>query len=338
MRIIENASLRPFHTFGVDAKARLFVQLESEEDIFDYLDNHGLKKDKTFVLGGGSNVLFTRDFDGTILRIENKGITITGEDDDHVYVTAAAGEEWDELVNYTVSRGFGGLENLSLIPGSVGAAPIQNIGAYGVEQKNHFYSLEAVSIREQEKKTFNREQCRFGYRDSIFKNEYARKFIVTSVTYRLDKNPVFHTEYGSIEEELNKMKVKDPSVKDVSKAVINIRNSKLPDPLITGNAGSFFKNPVVSKEVHDRLKKEYPDMVSFKVGDDSYKLAAGWLIEQCGWKGRCVGHASVHKNQALVLINLGKAMGSEVIHLSRMIRMSVEDKYGVKLEYEVNIL
>lgn len=338
MRITENASLRPFHTFGVDAKARLFVQLESEEDILDFLENHGLKKDKTFVLGGGSNVLFTRDFYGTILRIENKGIEITGEDSEHVYVKAAAGEEWDELVNYAVSRGFGGLENLSLIPGSVGAAPIQNIGAYGVEQKDHFHSLEAVSIREQEKKTFNYQQCQFGYRDSIFKNEYARKFIVTSVTYRLDKKPVLHTEYGSILEELQRMKVKEPTVKDVSKAVINIRNLKLPDPLVTGNAGSFFKNPVVSKEIHDKLKEKHPDMVSFKVGEEQYKLAAGWLIEQCGWKGQCIGHASVHKNQALVLVNLGKAMGSEVIHLSRMIRMSVEDKYGVKLEYEVNIL
>lgn len=338
MNIYENKSLKPYNTFGLEAKARMLVELETEDDIIDYLNTYGLKTDHTFILGGGSNVLFTRDFDGVVLKPALKGIEVTAEDDEYAWVTAFAGEEWDDLVQFCVERGFGGLENLSLIPGSVGAAPIQNIGAYGVEQKDHFYQLQAVSIRDQELKTFNREDCRFGYRDSIFKNEYKRKYIITSVTYKLKKNPELNTSYGSISAELKNMKVRQPSVKSIAKAVINIRNSKLPDPEEYGNAGSFFKNPVVDKEKHDQLRTKYPELVSFEVGEDQYKLAAGWLIEKCDWKGKSVGHASVHKKQALVLINLGKAHGSEILHLSRMIRMSVEQKFGIKLEYEVNIL
>ncbi|MFW6019491.1 MAG: UDP-N-acetylmuramate dehydrogenase [Bacteroidales bacterium] len=338
MNIETNASLQSYNTFGIDAKAKYLVHLDNEDSIIDYLNNHGLKKDETFIMGGGSNVLFTRDFDGVVLRVELTGIDIIDEDDDHVYVKASAGEEWDTLVQFAVEKNLGGLENLSLIPGSVGAAPVQNIGAYGVEQKDHFFSLESISIREQEKREFSKKDCHFGYRDSIFKNEYAKQYIITSVTYRLDKNPGIQTNYGAIKTELEAMDIHNPGVKDVAKAIRNIRRRKLPDPEKTGNAGSFFKNPVVSKETHDKLKEKYPDMVSFPIDENHYKLAAGWMIEYCGWKGKSVGHASVHKQQALVLVNLGKAKGNEVVHLSRMIRMSIEKEFGVKLEYEVIIL
>ncbi|MFO8054108.1 MAG: UDP-N-acetylmuramate dehydrogenase, partial [Bacteroidales bacterium] len=338
MEILENVSLKPYNTFGVEVTAHTFVKLEKEDDIHAYLDNYGMRQSKTLVLGGGSNILFTRDFDGTVLKIDLQGVEIIREEPEHVYLKAAAGVLWDELVQFAVSHGYGGLENLSLIPGHVGAAPVQNIGAYGVEQKDYFVELEAISLREQQKRIFTAEECRFGYRDSIFKNALAKKYIITSVTYRLDKQPELRTGYGRIREELQAMDVKEPSVADVSKAVIRIRRAKLPDTEVTGNAGSFFKNPVVSVEKHDKLKKAYPNLVSFEIDNDHYKLAAGWLIEQDGWKGKAVGHAAVHKQQALVLINLGKARGNEVLHLARMIRMSVEKKFGVKLEYEVNIV
>ena len=338
MNIETNASLKAYNTFGIDAKTQYLVHIDREDTLIDYLNDHGLQKDKTFVMGGGSNVLFTRDFAGVVLRVELKGIDIIDEDEDYVYVKASAGEEWDDLVRFAVERNLGGLENLSLIPGNVGAAPVQNIGAYGVEQKDHFFGLEAISIREQEKRKFSKQDCKFDYRNSIFKQEYARQYIITSVTYRLDKKPVLKTDYGAIQTELEAMKIKSPGVRDVAKAVSNIRKRKLPDPEKTGNAGSFFKNPVVSKETHDRLKEEYPGLVSFPIDEEHYKLAAGWMIEYCGWKGESVGHASVHQHQALVLINLGKAKGNEVVHLSRMIRMSIENEFGIKLEYEVIIL
>ncbi|MCF8331145.1 MAG: UDP-N-acetylmuramate dehydrogenase [Bacteroidales bacterium] len=338
MKIHKNLSLKSLNTFGIEATAAIYAALESEKDIMDYLDKYGLKTDSTFILGGGSNVLFTRDFNGVVLHIKLKGIKIIDEDDDYVYVKAMAGEEWDDLVKYAVNKGYGGLENLSLIPGSVGAAPIQNIGAYGVEQKDHFFSLEAISIRDQQKKVFNKQDCHFRYRDSVFKNEQAKKYIITSVTYRLDKKPVINTEYGGIQEEFKRMNIKKPGIKDVSEAVRNIRNRKLPDPEKTGNAGSFFKNPVVTEEKYEKLIQRFPEIVSFKLNNDYYKLAAGWLIEHSDWKGKAIGHAAVHKNQALVLVNLGRAKGSEVVHLARMIRMSVEKKYGIELDYEVNIL
>lgn len=338
MEIRENASLREYNTFDVEAKADLLVILESEEDILSYLDQHSLKSRDTLILGGGSNVLFTCDYAGTILHPALKGIEFTDEDDEHVYIKAAAGEVWDDLVNYCINKEYGGLENLSMIPGNVGAAPIQNIGAYGKEQKDHFYELEAISIRDQEKHIFKAGDCRFGYRDSIFKNEYAKKYIITSVAYRLDKKPELHLEYHSLKKALSEKEEKNITIRDVSKAVREIRSDKLPDPEKLGNAGSFFKNPVVSAEKHDNLKKEFPGLVSFELNEDAYKLAAGWMIEQCGWKDRSIGHASVHKEQALVLVNLGKARGNEILHLARMIRMSVEQKFGVELEYEVNIV
>lgn len=338
MKIDKNASLKEYNTFGIDAKAQYLVHFYDADSIIDYLDNYGLKKDSSFIMGGGSNVLFTRDFDGVVLRIELEGINIIDEDENYAYVKAAAGENWDNLVQFAIDQGLGGLENLSLIPGKVGAAPVQNIGAYGVEQRDHFYSLEAISIRDQEKREFSEQDCKFGYRDSIFKNDYAEHYIITSVTYRLDKKPEIQTNYGAVQSELEAMKVQDPGVKDVAAAVTNIRKRKLPDPEKIGNAGSFFKNPVVSKETHDTLKEKYADLVSFQIDEEHYKLAAAWMIEYCGWKGKSIGHASVHQQQTLVLINRGKAKGNEVVHLSRMIRMSVESEFGIKLEYEVIIL
>ncbi|MFO8086615.1 MAG: UDP-N-acetylmuramate dehydrogenase [Bacteroidales bacterium] len=338
MKIVENASLKGLNTFGIDAKASVLVELQSEEDVISYLNEYGLKTDRSFILGGGSNVLFTRDFDGVVLTYVKKGIEVVTQEDDYIYVKAAAGEEWDDLVQFAVDNGWGGLENLALIPGNVGAAPVQNIGAYGVEQKDAFFQLEAISIREQQKKVFSFRDCHFGYRDSIFKQEYAKKYIITSVTYRLNKNPVVRAEYGSLKRALDEKGMDHPDVKDIAAAVIGIRKSKLPDHKVNGNAGSFFKNPVVDREKYQKLKQQYPEMVSFEMSENQWKLAAGWLIEYCGWKGKAVGHAAVHRDQALVLINLGKANGSEVIHLARLIRMSVEKQFGIKLEYEVNIL
>lgn len=338
MKIVENASLKGLNTFGIDTKASVLVELHSQEDVINYLNEYGLKTDRSFILGGGSNVLFTRDFDGVVLKYVKKGIEVVTEEEDYVYVKAAAGEQWDDLVQFAVAKGWGGLENLSLIPGNVGAAPVQNIGAYGVEQKDTFFELEAVSIREQEIRNFSFRDCHFGYRDSIFKQEYAKKYIITSVTYRLHKNPVAKADYGSLKKVLDEKGVENPDIKDVAAAVIEIRNRKLPDHTVNGNAGSFFKNPVLDSEKYHKLKQQYPEMVSFELSENQWKLAAGWLIEYCGWKGQAVGHAAVHQKQALVLVNLGKANGSEVIHLARRIRLSVEKQFDIKLEYEVNIL
>lgn len=337
MKTHNNISLRPYNTFGIDVHAGKMVIVESEEDIIKYLDQHSLKKRQTLILGGGSNLLFTRDFEGTIFKIDIKGVEVVHEDDDHVYIRAGAGESWESLVDYVVSKGYGGLENLSMIPGSVGAAPIQNIGAYGVEQGEHFHQLEAVSVREQEKRTFNAGQCQFGYRYSIFKGDLQGQYVITAVTYRLDRKPVLKLDYGNVRQELEAMEVEKPGVGEVAQAVKNIRTRKLPQPEQTGNAGSFFKNPVVSMEIWEKLKAKYADMPGFQVPDDQMKIAAAWLIQYCQWKGKAVGHAMVHKNHALVLVNLGKATGAEVLHLARMIRMSVEKQFGIKLEYEVNI-
>ncbi len=338
MKIDHNISLKPYNTFGIDVRAGKMVIPENEKDIINYLEQHSLKKRQTFILGGGSNVLFTRDFDGTVFKMGIKGITVVHEDDNHVYIRAGAGESWEDLVDHTVEKGYGGLENLSMIPGSVGAAPIQNIGAYGVEQGEHFHQLEAVSIREQEKRTFNAGQCRFGYRYSIFKDDLQNQYVITAVTYRLDKQPVLKLDYGQVRQELEAMGIDNPAVQHVAQAIKAIRTRKLPHPDQTGNAGSFFKNPVVTMETWEKLKARYPDMPGFQAPHDHMKIAAAWLIQHCGWKGKAVGHAMVHKNHALVLVNLGKATGAEVLHLSRMIRMSVEKQFAIKLEYEVNIL
>jgi UDP-N-acetylmuramate dehydrogenase len=336
MQIKENISLRPFNTFGIDAKARYFSTFVNDDELSELTTHHSpLKK---FILGGGSNILLTKDFDGLVLKNEVKGIELVHEDPEYVYVKAGAGENWHQFVLHCLTHNWAGVENLSLIPGNIGASPIQNIGAYGVELDDIFWSLEAFHLHEKRIRTFTREDCEFGYRDSIFKNRYKDQFAILSVTFQLKKKPIFHTDYGAITQELEKMGVKELSIKSVSQAVINIRSSKLPDPQVIHNSGSFFKNPEVSNEKYEELKLKFPDIVAYPLAKGTVKLAAGWMIEQCGWKGYRKGDAGVHAKQALVLVNYGSATGKEIYALSEQILQSVNKKFGVVLEREVNII
>jgi UDP-N-acetylmuramate dehydrogenase len=299
----------------------------------------GVREKGIIVLGGGSNVLFTRDVDGLVLRNAIGGIGLVDEDEDYVYVRAGAGEVWQDFVDHCIGRDWAGIENLSLIPGSVGAAPMQNIGAYGVELATVFYELEAWHIAERKVYTFSLNDCAFGYRESVFKRQYRGQFVILSVTFRLAKKPVFHTAYGAIQQELERMGVRELNIRAISEAVKAIRRSKLPDPKVIGNAGSFFKNPTISDEQFDVLQAEYPEIVGYhNTGTDTTKLAAGWLIEQCGWKGYRRGDAGVHARQALVLVNYGGATGQEVFELGQQVLDSVREKFGVELEREVNII
>jgi UDP-N-acetylmuramate dehydrogenase len=336
MNILDNVSLQPLTTFGIRAMARSFAAFSSIEELRELLVIAGERGLQTFILGGGSNVLFTRDFDGLVLRNEISGIDVVGEDADHQYVKAGAGESWHGFVQYCLAHELGGAENLSLIPGSVGASPMQNIGAYGVEIKDIFHELEAVPRDGGPSRSFSAEECRFGYRESVFKNSCRDRFVIASVTYRLRKKPVLNTSYGAIAQELAAMGVTEPMIHDVSEAVIRIRTSKLPDWRKTGNAGSFFKNPQVTIEKFEALKKDHPAIVGYPQGDGR-KLAAGWLIEQCGWKGFREGDAGCYPKQALVLVNYGSASGSDIFKLSERIIGSVREKFGVVLEREVNV-
>ncbi|WP_343673006.1 UDP-N-acetylmuramate dehydrogenase [Chitinophaga sp.] len=338
MLISENVLLRPYNTFGIAAQSRYFAAFSSADELRELLSAPQLKALPHMILGGGSNVLFTKDFDGVILKNEMKGIAVVGEDDGYVYVKAGAGENWHGFVMENIKHNRAGLENLSLIPGNVGASPMQNIGAYGVEIKDTFHSLEALHLEEGEVVTFTKEECQFGYRESVFKHKYKGQFAILSVTYRLSKRPQFNTSYGAIEVELKEMGVQDLSIQAISQAVINIRSSKLPDPAKIGNAGSFFKNPTVPAGDYERIKEAYPNVVAYPVDGGQFKLAAGWLIEQCGWKGYREGDAGVHAKQALVLVNYGGAKGGEIYDLSQKVLDSVEEKFGVLLEREVNII
>ncbi len=333
----ENISLRPYNTFGIEAKARYFNRFSTKEDLTEMLD-HPEAKRQLLILGGGSNILLTGDVDGLVLKNEIDGIELVREDDEHFYVKAGAGVNWHRFVLHCVQNNMAGVENLSLIPGNVGASPMQNIGAYGVEIKDVFHELEAMHIKEKTIEKFHLEDCAFGYRESVFKNKYRGDFIITSVTYRLNKKPSFNTSYGAINKELEQMGVQELSIAAISQAVINIRSSKLPDPKQIGNAGSFFKNPVIANEQYHALKNEFPDIVAFPASDATTKLAAGWLIEQCGWKGYRKGDAGCYPKQALVLVNYGQAKGQEIYELSEAIIQSVQKKFGVKLEREVNII
>jgi len=335
MNYRENYPLRSLNTFGMNVQARRYAEARSTDELRAILDE---ARTKHMILGGGSNVLFTQDFDGLVIRNLLKGIEVIREDADSVYVKAGAGEVWHEFVLHCIQEGYAGIENLSLIPGSVGAGPMQNIGAYGVELKDVFHELEAFHIDERSLRAFNHAECRFGYRESIFKREAKDQYVITSVTLRLSKTPKLNTSYGAIEKELEAMGVKNPGIAEVSQAVINIRSSKLPDPGKIGNAGSFFKNPVVNAEKHAQLKRDFPNIVSYKNSENEFKLAAGWLIEACGWKGFREGDAGVHKDQALVLVNYGNARGEEIFKLSQRILDSVMEKFGVALEREVNIV
>jgi UDP-N-acetylmuramate dehydrogenase len=341
MDIQENISLLPYNSFGIDVRARHFAIFRSLDELRQLLDLSEGKQEKglprPLVLGGGSNVLFTSDVDGWVLRNEVPGITVTGTREGKVLVRAGAGENWHGFVQHCLSQGWSGLENLSLIPGSVGASPMQNIGAYGVEIASIFEELEAWDLEDRKTVRFDRGQCDFGYRESFFKKEGRNRFIILSVTYRLDTEPVLHTSYGAIREELEKMGVSEPGPREVSQAVIRIRSSKLPDPKVTGNAGSFFKNPEVSADAFAALKAEHPEVVGYPLANGGVKLAAGWLIEKAGWKGFREGDAGCHPRQALVLVNYGHATGKEIWLLSQRILDDVHRKFGVHLEREVNI-
>lgn len=333
----ENISLKEFNTFGIGVKCRYFFQADEDRDIQDFLTGYDPAQGPLMILGGGSNVLFTGDFGGTILRICTKGIHVVSEDDDSVLVSAAAGERWDDLVDFCVERGWSGIENLSLIPGNAGTAPVQNIGAYGVEMKDVFHELEATDLKDGSKKLMTAYDCRFGYRDSIFKNELKGRMIITSVTFRLSKEPALNLSYGNIREELTAMNVMNPDIRAVREAVIHIRRRKLPDPAVTGNAGSFFKNPVIHEEKFMALKERFPG-ISFYPQEDGCKISAAWLIEQCGWKGKRTGDAGVNVLQPLVLVNYGQATGRDIIRLAEDIKGSVREMFGIKLETEVNII
>ncbi len=338
MVLHENYSLKKLNTFGIDASARYFTELTGIEEIHEILSRQVFSNIPKLVLGGGSNLLFTKNFDGLVLKNNLKGIELIKEDADYYFVRASAGEKWHDLVMHCVANNYAGLENLSLIPGNVGASPMQNIGAYGAEIKDHFYELEAMSIADKTIHTFTNVDCKFGYRESIFKRALKNQYIITSVTFKLLKKPIFNTKYGAIEIELEEMGVKELSIQAISKAICNIRNSKLPNPAVIGNAGSFFKNPEISSTKYELLKNRFPTIVGYVLENGNVKLAAGWLIEQAGWKGKTIADAGVHKLQALVLVNYGNAKGSEIYDLSQKIMDSVNDKFGVQLEREVNII
>ncbi|WP_375323785.1 UDP-N-acetylmuramate dehydrogenase [Flagellimonas sp. GZD32] len=337
MNIQENISLKEHNTFGIDAKARFFVEITGLAQLQKVLELKAYPE--KFILSGGSNILLTKDIDALVMHIKLKGITIVEEDEDWVEIKVMAGENWHQLVLWTLEHDFGGLENLSLIPGNVGTAPIQNIGAYGVELKDVFVSCAAMDMKTGELVGFDKEACQFGYRDSIFKNSAKGKYIITSVNLRLTKkNHVLQTGYGAIEAQLKEKNIIYPTIQDISDAVIAIRQSKLPDPKKIGNSGSFFKNPVVSKKKFDKFKKANPDAPFYEVDENEFKIPAGWLIEQCGFKGKRFADAGVHEKQALVLVNHGKATGKEILYLAKNIQEEVKKKFGIKIQPEVNLI
>lgn len=337
--IQENMCLKRFNTFGIDASARYFITIQTPEALADILTDTIFSRVPKLVLGDGSNVLFTKNYDGLIIKNAIRGIQTVLENDDHVWLKVGSGENWHDFVMYCIKQGYGGVENLSLIPGTVGAAPIQNIGAYGIELCDVFSTAEAMHLSDGSIRTFERADCRFGYRDSVFKNEFKNRYAILSVVLRLDKKHRFHVEYGNIQEILESMQVKDLSIKAISDAVIQIRQSKLPDPKELGNAGSFFKNPLIPHAHFSELKKNFPDMPSFPSGNpDTIKIPAAWLIEQCGFKGKRFGDAGVHEKQALILVNYNACKGSAILELAEQIQQSVQDKFSVQLTPEVNLI
>jgi UDP-N-acetylmuramate dehydrogenase len=337
MEILENFSLKNHNTFGIEAKAKAFVAVHSIDELSQILEENTAKK--KFILGGGSNMLLTQDIDALVIHVDLKGKTIIKEDDNHVWVQSQAGENWHEFVLWTLDHDFGGLENMSLIPGNVGTTPVQNIGAYGTEIKDTFVSCEAMEITTQKRRTFNHVECNFGYRESIFKQEEKDKYIITSVVFKLTKKDHnIKTSYGDIIAELTKQDITTPTLKDVSNAVITIRKSKLPDPKELGNSGSFFKNPIVLKSDFNPIHAKFPEMKFYEVSETEVKVPAGWLIEQAGFKGKRFGDAGIHKNQALVLVNYGNATGQEILAVSRDIQQTVFEKFGIRIEAEVNVI
>jgi UDP-N-acetylmuramate dehydrogenase len=334
--IYENISLKKFNTFGLNVRADRMATFKIEENAIHFFKQNMGTEQNYLVLGQGSNLLFTSDFHGTIIHPEMEGISLEGKMGDEIIVSAGAGEIWDKLVESTVNNGIGGLENLSLIPGLVGATPVQNIGAYGAEVKNTIEKVRAISIEDGSIREFANGECNFGYRDSIFKGELKGKYLITRVYFRLSSKPKLCLEYGSLKEEINKLG--STSLGNVRKTVIATRQNKLPDPAQIGNAGSFFKNPVIDLAFVEKLKTKHPKIPVFKDASGGMKLAAGWLIEQCGWKGKRIGDAGVHERQALVLVNYGNATGQELFDLSEQIKKSVIDNFGISLEREVEIV
>jgi UDP-N-acetylmuramate dehydrogenase len=334
--IQQHVNLKPYNTFGIEVFAAAFARFSTIEELESIL------KANTFpsllVLGGGSNLLLTKDFEGLVLKNEIQGFKVIDETAENVVVEAGAGEIWHEFVLKCIENGFAGVENLSLIPGSVGASPMQNIGAYGVEIKDVFHHLKAYHLETGEVHTFDKEACQFGYRESVFKNSHKGQYIILSVAFELSKSPIINTSYGAIETELAAQNITEPTIRDVSNAVIAIRQSKLPDPKVIGNAGSFFKNPIVDEAVVQKIQENHPSVPNYPASEGKRKLAAGWLIEQAGWKGKTFDTFGVHKLQALVLVNYGGSTGKQVYDLSSQIIASIEEKFGVTLEREVNIL
>jgi UDP-N-acetylmuramate dehydrogenase len=338
MNIQKNYPLKDLNTFGIDVKAQLFANIKSEEQLYSLLTDKIFKDMPKFILGGGSNILFIQDFEGIVIKNSIPGIEIIKQDENYVWIKAGAGIIWHHMVLFCVERNLGGIENLSLIPGTVGAAPIQNIGAYGQEVKDVFENLEGLHIDSGDKKIFTSNQCKFAYRDSVFKRELKNKFVITSLVLRLSKKPVLNLNYGAVREELEKLNLENFTIKNVSDVICKIRQSKLPDPKQIANAGSFFKNPEIGEDTFLKLKKEFPAIIGYPLENKKVKLAAGWLIEQCGWKGKRVGNTGSHSKQALVLVNYGGAKGSDILALAEQIKESVKNKFGIKLEEEINII
>jgi UDP-N-acetylmuramate dehydrogenase len=337
MEIQNNFSLKNYNTFGIEAKAKQFVTVHNTIELKTILEqNSGKEK---FILGGGSNLLLTKDIEALVIHIDLKGKKIIKETDDFVWVEGQAGENWHEFVLWTIEQNFGGLENMSLIPGNVGTTPVQNIGAYGTEIKDTFFSCEAMKIENQELKTFTNQECHFGYRESFFKNEAKNQYIITAVVYKLTKrNHKINISYGDIQSELTKNNISNPTLKDVSQAVIAIRQSKLPDPKELGNSGSFFKNPILLKTDFEKIHQKFPEMKYYEVSETEVKIPSGWLIERAGLKGKRFGNAGVHKNQALVLVNYGGATGKEILEVSALVQDTIFKTFGIHIDAEVNIV
>ncbi|MEM9671606.1 MAG: UDP-N-acetylmuramate dehydrogenase [Bacteroidota bacterium] len=342
MKVASRVSLKAYNTFGINSTAQYFAEVSSVAELQELLGDEQWQRTPKLILGGGSNLLFTSHFNGLVIKIGIGGIEVVEENHQEVWIKVGAGENWHQLVIYCIERVWGGIENLSLIPGTVGAAPMQNIGAYGVEIKDVFESLEAVEISSGNVRSFSTEDCKFGYRESVFKNIYKGQFIITSVVFRLNKQPLLNTSYGAIKEvlveRLGKDNLNSASIRDVSDAVIHIRQSKLPDPAEIGNAGSFFKNPVVPASKFEALKQEYRNVPGYPVSETEVKVPAGWLIEQAGWKGKRFGEVGVHDRQALVLVNHGGATGEAVKKLAYDIQQSVQEKFGILIQPEVNMV
>lgn len=338
MRMENDKSLQNLNTFHIDASAKYYTEASTNEELLDILSDKKMKEEKKLVLGGGSNILFTKNFDGLVIKNSLRGIEVLKEDAHHVWIKVAAGEVWHEFVMFCVGRNLAGIENLSLIPGLVGAAPMQNIGAYGVEVKETCEEVESINIHSQEKMIFSNADCKFGYRESVFKLEWKNEIVITAVTFKLNKIFKPKISYGDIRKTLEEMRADEITIKAVSDAVIKIRSSKLPDPKDIPNAGSFFKNPVVPKKKFDELVSKYPLMPNYPDKNSKVKIPAGWLIEQCGWKGKRIGNTGSHARQALVLVNYGDAKGEEILSIAREIQKSVVEKFGIEIIPEVNIV